>query len=408
MFRNVTLNAKMLFGFLLVGLVPFATLGVVSWRLVVSSETAVASSMQVWIGALSVATLAFVLLFGWFASRSVARPLDHLVQGLEGGAVQVDSASVHLSESSQSMAQRATEQASSLQEISASVEELTSMTKQSATHAKEADSIVGATRTVAERGSNAMSRMVGSIEKIKASADGTAKIIKTIDEIAFQTNLLALNAAVEAARAGEAGKGFAVVAEEVRNLAQRSAEAAKNTEQLIDESRRSAEAGVEVSQEVCSILQEIVGGVHKISELIGEVSAASEEQAQGITQINGAVSQMDQVTQANAATAEESASAAEELSSQAAELNCAVETLRNLIGGRPESGEPESRQRSSRLKAPGIDKLAATPRVDAGTCNRAPQAPGAARAPKIPSPRAPEPDPEKVIPLEDEDELTLF
>jgi methyl-accepting chemotaxis protein len=169
-----------------------------------------------------------------------------------------------------------------------------------------------------------MKRMGSAIMKIKESSDSTAKIIKTIDEIAFQTNLLALNAAVEAARAGEAGKGFAVVAEEVRNLAQRSAEAAKNTAQLIEESQENSEGGVRISDEVGKILGRIVDGVKKVNDLIGEFNAASNEQSNGIEQVNIAVSQMNKVTQQNAANSEESASAAEELNSQAEELAAMV------------------------------------------------------------------------------------
>jgi methyl-accepting chemotaxis protein len=180
-----------------------------------------------------------------------------------------------------------------------------------------------------------MERMSSTINKIKASSDETAKIVKTIDEIAFQTNLLALNAAVEAARAGDAGKGFAVVAEEVRNLAQRSATAAKNTADLIDESVKNAQGGVEISMEVARILNEIVDGSSKVSDVIAEIAAASDEQSKGIEQVNTAVAQMNTVTQQNAANSEESAAAAEELRGQAEELASMVATfsLTNTGGG---------------------------------------------------------------------------
>jgi methyl-accepting chemotaxis protein len=178
-----------------------------------------------------------------------------------------------------------------------------------------------------------MGRMSTAIEDIKKSSDETAKIIKTIDEIAFQTNLLALNAAVEAARAGEAGKGFAVVAEEVRNLAQRSAEAARNTADMIEGSVKNADNGVTISGEVATLLDEIAGNNGKVNDLVGEIAAASNEQAQGIDQINTAVGQMDQVTQSNAANAEESASASEELSAQAEALSGMVVQLQSMVGG---------------------------------------------------------------------------
>lgn len=169
-----------------------------------------------------------------------------------------------------------------------------------------------------------MKRMSESIERIKAGSDATAKIIKTIDEIAMQTNLLALNAAVEAARAGEAGRGFAVVAEEVRNLAQRSAQAAKNTADMIGESVRNADEGVKISVEVSSSFGYIAESVSKVNGLIAEIAGASKEQSQGLQQLSGAMSEMDKVTQQNAANAEESASASEELSSQSEELQAMV------------------------------------------------------------------------------------
>jgi len=230
------------------------------------------------------------------------------------------------------MAEGASEQASSLEEISSSLEEMTSMTKQNADNAKMANERALEARKAADKGTDAMNRMTDAITRIKTSADETAKIIKTIDEIAFQTNLLALNAAVEAARAGEAGAGFAVVSDEVRNLAMRAAEAAKNTSVLIEGSQTNANNGVEVTQEVAEILRDITDAANKVNQLINEVSSASDEQSQGISQVNVAISQMDQVTQTNAANAEESASASEELSSQAAELNQAVEILVNIVG----------------------------------------------------------------------------
>jgi methyl-accepting chemotaxis protein len=252
--------------------------------------------------------------------NSAVDNLDQALSQVSQATEQVSSASQQISAGSQSLAQGANEQASSLEEISSSLEEMTSMTKQSADNANQAKTLAVEANGNAKGGVEAMKKMDVAIQKIKVSSDETSKIIKTIDEIAMQTNLLALNAAVEAARAGEAGRGFAVVAEEVRNLAQRSAEAAKNTANMIAESVKNADEGVKIAGEVSSVFVSIDGSVKKVNDLINEIAAASQEQSQGIEQVNTAVAQMDKVTQQNAANAEESASAAEELSSQAEEL----------------------------------------------------------------------------------------
>ena len=198
------------------------------------------------------------------------------------------------------------------------------MIKQNALNAREAKGVAEHARSSADKGVESMSRMSSAINKIKTSSDSTARIVKTIDEIAFQTNLLALNAAVEAARAGDAGKGFAVVAEEVRNLAMRSAEAAKNTADLIEEAVRNSENGVNINAEVLKNFQEITERTNKVSQVMAEIAAASDQQDQGISELNKAVEHLNHVTQQNAANAEESASAAEEMSSQSKEMRSMV------------------------------------------------------------------------------------
>src|SRR5579884_2679298 len=250
--------------------------------------------------------------------------LNGALENLDGGltqvaisADQVASAANAIASGSQSLAQGASEQASALEEVSSSLQEMTSMTRRNAASSKEARSLAEGARASAEKGVDSMGRLSGAIERIRGSANETAKIVKTIDEIAFQTNLLALNAAVEAARAGDAGKGFAVVAEEVRSLAMRSADAAKNTANLIDVSVKNAENGVALNQEVLRNLTEIDEQVNKVREVMVEIANASDQQSQGIVQITAAVDQMNQVTQQNAANSEESAAAADELSSQA-------------------------------------------------------------------------------------------
>lgn len=249
--------------------------------------------------------------------------VDNLEQALsqvDNASHQVASASLQISSGSQSLAQGSNEQASALEEVSASLEEMSSMTKQNAENAQIARRFSHENAEGSQQGIAAMDRMHQAIHRIKSSSDQTAKIVKTIDEIAMQTNLLALNAAVEAARAGEAGRGFAVVAEEVRNLAQRSAEAAKNTADMISDSVRNAEDGVKIASEVSQTFQGIATGVKKVNDLISEIAVASQEQSQGLDQVAKAMSEMDKLTQQNAANSEESASASEELNAQAEEL----------------------------------------------------------------------------------------
>ncbi len=277
------------------------------------------------------------LTIGFFIVLGITRTLTRIIKDLTEGSEQVASASGQVSSASQSLAEGATEQAAGLEETSSSLEEMSSMTKQNADNAQQANTLATDARKAADGGNESMGRMSTAINDIQKSSDETAKIIKVIDEIAFQTNLLALNAAVEAARAGEAGKGFAVVAEEVRNLAMRSAEAAKNTANMIEESVKNAKNGVDISGEVGKVLGEIVGSIGKTSDLVSEIAAASSEQAQGIDQVNTAVSQMDKVTQQNAANAEESASASEELSAQAESMNDIVGQLAALVGGNSQS-----------------------------------------------------------------------
>jgi methyl-accepting chemotaxis protein len=236
-------------------------------------------------------------------------------------AQRVNSSANQIRSASQSLSQSASEQAASLEEISGSVHEMSSMISQNASSSAEARSLAEAARASAEKGVHSMQKMSDSIARIKESSDSTARIVKTIDEIAFQTNLLALNAAVEAARAGDAGKGFAVVAEEVRNLAMRCAEAAKNTATLIEESVNNAEGGVQINREVIQNLDEIQSNVHQVADVINRIAAASEQQSQGATQITTAIEQMNVLTQQLASSAEESAASGEHLSNEARNMH---------------------------------------------------------------------------------------
>jgi len=264
---------------------------------------------------------------------SASRKLIRISSGLDDGAAEVASAASQVSGSSQSLAEGSSEQAASLEETSASLEEMSGMTARNSENALTAKTLTDQTRAAAEAGATHMQTMAAAMDDIKASGDNIAKIIKTIDEIAFQTNILALNAAVEAARAGEAGMGFAVVAEEVRNLAQRSAAAARETAERIEDSIRKSENGVQISAKVASSLNEIVTKARQVDELVAQIANASKEQNQGIQQVNTAVSQMDKVTQGTAASAEETASAAEELNSQAGSMKDLVVELRAIVAG---------------------------------------------------------------------------
>jgi methyl-accepting chemotaxis protein len=209
---------------------------------------------------------------------------------------------------------------------------MASMTKRNSENAHKANDLAQQARSAADKGTADMQTMNAAMDAIKVSSDDIAKIIKTIDEIAFQTNILALNAAVEAARAGEAGMGFAVVADEVRNLAQRSAQAAKETAAKIEGAITKTAQGVGISKQVAETLLEIATKARQVDELVAEVAGASREQTQGIAQVNTAVGQMDKVTQSNASNAEESAAAAEELNAQAIIMKDSVGELLQLVG----------------------------------------------------------------------------
>jgi methyl-accepting chemotaxis protein len=261
------------------------------------------------------------------AMNTASANLQQALAQVAAASQQITVVSGQISGSSQSLSSSAATQASSLEEVSASLQEMSEMTKQNANNAKEAQTLSEGARNFASKGVDSMNRLSDAINRIKTSSDSTAKIVKTIDEIAFQTNLLALNAAVEAARAGDAGKGFAVVAEEVRNLAMRSAEAAKNTSSLIEESVKNAESGVSINHEVLMNLSEINDQVNKVSEVMAEIASASDQQSQGIDQVTKSVEQMSGITQQNAANSEESAAAALELNNLALEMQKMVDAF---------------------------------------------------------------------------------
>ena len=273
-----------------------------------------------------------IMVSGVLLSQSITRPIGQAVSKLSEVASVTASASSEVATSSQTLAEGASEQAASLEETSATLEEVSTMSRRNSEHTHEASGMAKEMRNLASQGSSSMERMRTAIDEIKGSSDQTAKIIKTIDEIAFQTNLLALNAAVEAARAGDAGRGFAVVAEEVRNLAMRSAEAAKDTNAIIEDSQNKANQGVQVATEVGAVLDQLVSSAEKVESLVAQVTSASAEQTQSINQVASGMSQMESLTQSNAATAEQTAAASDELSAQSQELILVVERLTTMIG----------------------------------------------------------------------------
>jgi methyl-accepting chemotaxis protein len=293
-----------------------------------------------------VIAIAISLALGFFLTRSIIAPINGVISTLTEGAQEVDTASGELSSASNTLAEGATENAASLEETSAALEELSSMTKRNSDNAIEANSLMAQTNDAVARAESSMANVIQAMDQIATSGNEIGKIIKTIDEIAFQTNLLALNAAVEAARAGEAGAGFAVVADEVRNLAIRSADAAKNTADLIAATISNINSGSEMVNSTSENFHNVATNSAKVAQLVSEVAEASKEQSQGINQITTAMTQMDKVTQSNAASAEESASAAGQLSVQAGNLMNAVDDMTLIVHGSGGGGSAAARSKA--------------------------------------------------------------
>jgi len=254
------------------------------------------------------------------ANATVAK-LTEVVGNIQSTAGSVKTGAGEISQGNSDLSQRTEEQASSLEETASSMEEMTSTVKLNADNAGEANQLAIVARDQAQKGGSVVSQAVVAMSEINASSKKISDIISVIDEIAFQTNLLALNASVEAARAGDQGRGFAVVASEVRNLAGRSATAAKEIKELIEDSAAKVDEGSRLVNESGETLEEIVGGVKKVTDIVGEIAAASQEQSAGIEEVNKAIMQMDELTQQNAALVEEAAAASESLGEQADDLN---------------------------------------------------------------------------------------
>ena len=290
--------------------------------------------------------------------------LIDVVGNIRESSASIATASSEISQGNINLSQRTEEQASSLEETASSMEELTGTVKQNADNARQANQLASGARDQAEKGGSVVSDAIDAMSEINTASKKIADIISVIDEIAFQTNLLALNAAVEAARAGEQGRGFAVVASEVRNLAQRSAGAAKEIKSLINDSVEKVDEGSRLVNESGQTLDEIVGAVKKVSDIIAEIAAASLEQSTGIEQVNQTVSQMDEVTQQNAALVEEAAAASESLDEQARELDQLMNYFKLGAGDASRSVAPRAPVAAAPAPSPAprpVARAASTP-----------------------------------------------
>lgn len=342
-----------------------------------SAQTAALLLLVTTLGALALlATIGIVIV------NSITIPVKKAIDGLNLGSDELSSASSQVAAASQQLAEGSSEQAAAVQETSSTLEETSSMVHQNRENTQQAAALAKQTKQYAEKSHLEMNSMSESMTELKASSNEIAKIIKVIDEIAFQTNILSLNAAVEAARAGDAGKGFAVVAEEVRNLAQRSAQAAKDTAVIIESNIELSDNSVNIAKTVKESVESIGEQATKVSDLLDEISVATNEQAQGVEQINKAVSQMEAALHTNASTADESAAASRALQEQAINVRDIVGSLIVLVDGADAVRNQSRTIRTSPSISKTVVKKASVPK-------------------SLPKISKSQPSPESIIPLDD-------
>ncbi|MCC7494374.1 MAG: methyl-accepting chemotaxis protein [Fimbriimonadaceae bacterium] len=308
---------------------------------------------------LTVVAVVALVLVAFALTGSIARTIRSTSAGLLTGANEITAASAQVAATGQDLASGASQQAASVEETSAALVEIAATTRRNADHADEANRCVQQADARIGEGQAVMGRLTGAVDEIQSTSNETARILKTIDEIAFQTNLLALNAAVEAARAGEAGRGFAVVAEEVRSLARRAGDASRQTAALVEAAASSAKRGVAMTAEAVAALSGIADSARQVSVLVGEIASGSREQATGIEQVSQSVQEFDRLTQSNAAGAEETAAASEELAAQATQVEALVAELLLVVeGSRPQAAwtapPPPAATRPTRAPAAAV------------------------------------------------------
>ena len=353
------------------------------------------TSLWVILGCLS--TVVISQYIAWIVSENITKSVKGVLENLSDTSNSLNTLSNELTLTGHKLAEGSTQQAASIQETSSTLEESASMIQQTTQNTKEADKLAKTAKELANKGNLEMQTMVQSMEELKRSSAEISKIIKVIDEIAFQTNILSLNAAVEAARAGDAGKGFAVVAEEVRNLAQRSAQAAKDTAGIIESNLNLSEKCLIVTGQVNSSLVEIKDETNKVSELLEEISTASQEQEIGIGQINQAISQMEQVIHGTAATAQESAFSAEQLGFQTDTIKDIMGMLGSLIFGEGQSKPIKISSKSIKTEGPKYKSNDTSLKKAHKSHTKVTESPRKLIAAKVGGGR----NPEDVIPLDD-------